>query len=89
MKSLHGSKSNTQLFWGIALTLMGVAVFFRIPQVMPKLAETGQSETAIWFIRICFYAIGFILIGGGVRKLINHFKKDEIAKHEAAGDNGD
>jgi hypothetical protein len=71
------SKRNVQLIWGGALILMGVAVFFRIPQVMPKLAEMGQSATTIGFIRICFYLLGFILVGGGVKKIMGQFKPDE------------
>lgn len=66
-----------QLIWGGALILMGVAVFFRIPQVMPKLAEMGQSATTIGFIRVCFYLMGFILVGGGLKKIMGHFKPDE------------
>ncbi len=56
---------------------MGVAVFFKVPQVVPKLEAMGQSGFAITFFRICIYTMGVILIGGGVRKLIQHFKPEE------------
>jgi hypothetical protein len=56
---------------------MGVAVFFRIPQVLPKLAEMGQSATSVGFIRVCFYVLGFILVGGGLRKIMGQLKPDE------------
>ena len=56
---------------------MGVAVFFRIPQVMPKLAEMGQSATTIGFIRVCFYVMGIVLVGGGLKKIISYYKPDD------------
>jgi hypothetical protein len=62
-----------QLIWGTALVLVGVAVFFRIPQVMPQLAQMGQSDTTLWVIRVCFYLMGVLLIGGGIGKFIRHF----------------
>lgn len=77
MKTPNSSKHKAQLIWGAALILMGVAVIFRIPQVVPKLAEMGQSGTTIWFVRICFYVIAFLLVGGGIKKVMNHFKSDE------------
>ena len=67
MKKNSPIKNNVQivkLTWGAALILIGVAVFFRIPQVIPQLVQMGQSDTTVWFVRICFYLIGFMLIGG-------------------------
>lgn len=83
MKTPNSSKQKAQLIWATALILMGVAVIFRIPQVVPKLAEMGQSATTIGFVRICFYVIAFLLVGGGIKKVMNHFKMDEneIAHH--------
>lgn len=89
MDSPRQSKKKTQLIWGAALTLMGIAVFFRIPQVMPKLIEMGQSESTILFIRICFYILGILLVGGGIKKVMNHMKADERANGSAPNDNDD
>lgn len=77
MEPTKRNSSNIQLIWGAALTLMGVAVFFRVPQVVSKLEDMGQSGFTITFFRICMYIIGIILVGGGVRKLIQHFKPEE------------
>lgn len=77
MKNNNPSKSNIQLVWGCALVIIGIAVFFRIPQVMPKLIAMGQSSTTVWFIRICFYLIGIVLLGGGIKKINQHMKKKE------------
>jgi multisubunit Na+/H+ antiporter MnhG subunit len=87
MDSPRQSKKKTQLVWGAALTLMGIAVFFRIPQVMPKLVEMGQSESTILFIRICFYILGILLVVGGMKKVMNHIKADERANDYAPNDN--
>lgn len=62
------------MIWGIALTLVGLAVFFRIPQVMPELAKIRQFSGTVGFIRICLYLMGIILIGGGIKKLIRYYQ---------------
>jgi hypothetical protein len=70
MKKNSQSKNNVQIVWGAALILVGVAVFFRIPQVIPQLVQMGQSNTTVVFIRICFYLMGTLLVGGGVKKIV-------------------
>jgi hypothetical protein len=62
-------KNKIQLIWGIALLVVGIAVFFRVSQVMPQIAEIPQFSSVLIFIRISFYIIGFVLVGGGVRKI--------------------
>lgn len=71
------STSPFQMVYGIALVVMGVGVFFRIPQVMPKLMVYETLASASWFIYGCFYLMGIILIGGGIKKLIRHFKPSD------------
>ena len=78
MKQSDGARSRLQLIWGVALTIVGIAVFFRIPQVMPQLAQMGQSPTALVFIRICFYILGMILLGGGVKKIVHYFRQQAV-----------
>ena len=87
MEPTKPKNSNVQLLWGAALVLMGIAVFFRLPQVVPKLAAMGQSDVTIGFIRVCFYIIGFILVGGGIRKFVSHFKPDEKGSDDTSSDN--
>jgi hypothetical protein len=69
------NRSTFQLVWGVALLLAGLGVFYRIPQVMPKILSIEQFASAGAFIRIAFYLIGGILIGGGAKKIFNYFKK--------------
>lgn len=64
-----------QIIWGGFLLLAGVGVFFRIPQVMPKIEQIESFSSSIVFIRICFYLLGCLLIGGGVKKIRYNYKK--------------
>ena len=60
------------IIWGIALTLMGIAVFFRIPEVMPKIAAIKIFSSVLFFVKFCFYLLGVLLIWGGANKIYNH-----------------
>ena len=64
-----------QIVWGILLVLAGVGVFFRIPQVMPKVKTIEYFASAIGFVYFCFYLLGFLLILGGTRKIYANYKK--------------
>ena len=66
-----------QLIWGVALVLAGLGVFYRIPQVMPKIQSFKQFSSAIGFIRFCFYFMGIFLIGGGLKKIISYYKESK------------
>lgn len=63
-----------QIIWGGLLLIAGVGVFFRIPQVMPRLAEIGAFSSGMTFIRFCFYLIGCLLICGGIIKIRKNCK---------------
>jgi hypothetical protein len=69
------NKIQLQLVWGTLLVLAGIGVFFRIPQVMPKIKQIEYFSSAIWFIYICFYLLGILLIIGGGRKLWENYRK--------------
>lgn len=68
-------KSKIQMVWGIALLIAGIGVFYRIPQIMPKIETIQQFASASFFVRFCLYLIGGILIGGGIKKIYNNFKR--------------
>ena len=80
MKKRPRKNTKIQLVWGAALTLAGIGVFFRIPQVMPQLETIEQFTDVMWFVRFCFYLMGAILIGGGLKKLYHHFQSAEKAR---------
>jgi len=73
--SAAGNKVVIQLVWGILLVLAGIGVFFRIPEVMARLENIEQFAPSAFIIRICFYVLGILLIGGGSKKIFDHFQK--------------
>jgi len=69
------NKPVIQVIYGIALTLAGIGVFYRIPQVMPRIEQIQQFSSVIGFIRFSFYLMGVLLIGGGLKKIYGNYKK--------------
>ena len=69
------TKTVKQLIWGIALVLAGLGVFFRIPQVMPKIETIEWFSSSLIFIRFCFYFLGILLIAGGSKKIYYYYRK--------------
>jgi hypothetical protein len=70
---MSDKKSNFQVVWGIALVMMGIMVFFRIPQVIPEIEQIGTFSSSIGFIKFCFYFMAVMLIAGGGKKLYRQF----------------
>ena len=73
--SVTKNKMVIQLVWGILLVLAGIGVFFRIPEVMSKIENIEQFASNVFIIRFCFYVLGILLIGGGSKKIFDHFQK--------------
>ncbi len=67
-------QSVIQFIWGILLAAMGVALLFRIPQVMPRITQIEQFSHLKPFIGFCFYLMAVILLAGGCRKIIQFIK---------------
>lgn len=42
---------------------------------MPKIKTIEYFSSVIWFIYICFYLLGILLIMGGVRKIHDNYRK--------------
>ncbi len=65
-----------QTIWGALLIFAGVGVFFRLPQVMPEMeARFAACAAGSLFIRFCFYLMGIILIGGGIKKISANYSR--------------
>ena len=69
------NKTFVQTIWGVALVFAGIAVFFRIPQVMPRIEKIEQFSSAMVYIRFCFYLLGILLVGGGSKKIYDNYRK--------------
>jgi hypothetical protein len=76
MKKKDQPKNHFQLVWAGILMSTGIAVLLEIPRKMSQLVQLWQSPSKIWAARICFYLMGILLIGGGIRKLIQYFQSD-------------
>ena len=72
---MEKNKAHFQLAWGILLVLAGVGVFFRIPQVMPKIKTIEYFAPIIGFIYFAFYLIACLLVFGGARKIFEQARK--------------
>ena len=72
--SVGKNKPVIQLIYGIALTLAGIGVIYRIPQVMPRVEQIQQFSSVIGFIRFSFYLMGVLLVGGGLKKILGIIK---------------
>jgi hypothetical protein len=68
-------KNVGQIIWGFALFFAGLGVFFRIPQVMPQVEEIEYFTPIMGFVRFSFYLVGILLVGGGAKKIYDHFLK--------------
>ncbi len=67
---------NFQLIWGGLLILAGLGVFYRIPEIIRKIQIIEQfSGNGIYFAYFCFYFIGTMLVGGGIKKIYYNIKK--------------
>lgn len=75
-------KASTQLVWGLLLVLAGVGVVVKVHLMSPAELETvaGRPSSAIFF-HICVYIMAILLIGGGVGKIRNYYKKDKLTDY--------
>jgi hypothetical protein len=71
------NKRNFQMIWAVALILMGIAVFFRVPAVAEKMAGAFDTNAGLYFFRFSFYLIAVILIGGGIKKIFKFWPSDK------------
>ncbi len=73
-----GSKMDKQkltFFYGIILIVVGIAVFIRVPQVIPQLETIAFFKNKIGIVEFCSYFLGFLLVlAGGIRVAGNHKK---------------
>lgn len=72
-----------QLIWGIALTAAGIGVLFRIPQVVPDLAQIPSLAGSLSFVYFSFYLMAALLIAGGLRKIVRHFRRPKRGETDA------
>ncbi len=67
-------KAPIQLVWGILLVLAGVGVVIRVSLLESEIKSIAGQPSVEVFIRICFYVMAILLIGGGVKKIRRLYK---------------
>jgi hypothetical protein len=67
--------STVQLVWGVALAAAGVGLFFRFPEVIPRLLEKYGAFAAMrYFVYFVCYLAAVVLIIGGARKIYAYYR---------------
>ena len=72
---MEKNRIHFQLVWGILIALMGIAFFFKIPEIINNAKTIETLDAGIGFVYFCLYMIDLILIVGGVRKIYANLKK--------------
>jgi len=66
-------KKTFTFYYGIVLIAVGLGVFYRIPQVMPRVAAIEFFSEKLMIIKFCFYILGGLLVlAGGIRVFKNY-----------------
>lgn len=66
-------KKKFGFFYGILLIVVGLGVFYRIPQVMPQIETIEFFSRKMIVIKSCFYLLGvFLVAAGGIRIYKNY-----------------
>jgi uncharacterized membrane protein YqgA involved in biofilm formation len=67
------NKKNLKFYYGILLVAVGIGVFYRIPQVMPRVETIEFFRQKLFLVKACFYILGGLLIlAGGIRIYKNY-----------------
>ena len=68
-------KNSVQLTWGILLFLAGLGVFYMTPQKMKEIEKIEHFSSYIPFIWFCLYFMSVMLVGGGIKKIYNNYRR--------------
>ncbi len=69
-------KNRFGFYYGIILVLVGLAVFYRIPQVMPRIETIEFFRNKLTIIKAAFYILGILLVCAGGFRIHKNYKKD-------------
>lgn len=67
-------KKNINFYYGIVIIVVGLAVFYRIPQVMPRVATIEFFAQKLFIVKACFYILGGLLVLAGSIKIYKNYK---------------
>jgi len=68
-------KQKLTFYYGIILIAVGIAVFIRIPQVIPQVETIVFFKNKIGIVKFCFYFLSFLLVLAGGIRVAGNYKK--------------
>lgn len=68
-------KQKLAFYYGIILIAVGIAVFIRVPQVIPQVETIEFFKNKIGIVRFCFYVLSFLLVLAGGIRVVKNYKK--------------
>jgi len=63
------------IIWGVVLIAAGIGVLYNTPHKIAEIQKAGLFSSTIFFVRLSFYLIGFLLICGGSKKIYANYRK--------------
>ena len=69
------NKQRLIFYYGIILIVVGIAVFIRVPQVIPQIETIEFFKNKIGIVKFCSYFIGFLLVLAGGIRVVKNYKK--------------
>jgi len=61
-------KKKFGFYYGILLIIVGLGVFYRIPDVLVQIGNIEFFKQKLLVVKVCFYILGILLIwAGGIR----------------------
>ena len=67
-------KKKFHFYYGIVLVLVGLAVFYRIPQVVPQVETIAFFKQKITVVKASFYILGAMLVILGALRAFKNYK---------------
>ena len=67
-------KKKINFYYGIVIVVVGLSVFYRIPQVMPKIATIEFFTQKLFIVKACFYILGGMLVLAGSIRIYKNYK---------------
>jgi len=67
-------KKKINFYYGIVIVVVGLSVFYRIPQVMPRVATIDFLAQKLFIVKVCFYILGGLLVLAGSIRIFKNYK---------------
>ncbi len=67
-------KKKINFYYGVVIVVVGLSVFYRIPQVMPRVATIEFLAQKLFIVKACFYILGGLLVLAGSIRIYKNYK---------------